>query len=176
MSSPPPSEEPRANRATRALTTPLTAISALSVLILATMVFVSVFFRYFLSSPLIAAEDVTSFSLAIIVFAAYPYVTAERRHVKVELLVGLFRPFPALNRLRLILLDLAVIGITMFIGLRLWQQAEKFASRGSSTSSMHWPLWPLTAACTALAFVAALILVLRIVGEIRAGTWGSETS
>lgn len=175
MSSSPQAEDPRPSRATRALTVPLTAISALSVLVLATMIFVSVFFRYFLSSPLVAAEDVTSFSLAIIVFAAYPYITAERRHVKVELLVGLFRPFPPLNRLRLILLDLAVIGITVFIGLRLWQQAEKFASRGSSTSSMNWPLWPLTAVCTALAFIAALVLALRIIGEIRAGTWGKET-
>ena len=65
-------------------------VSAVGILLLAAMVFISVVFRYFLSSPLLMAEDVMSILLAVTIFAAFPFVTVERMHVKVEVLGALF--------------------------------------------------------------------------------------
>lgn len=145
--------------------------AALCVLALAGMVFVSVVFRYFLHAPLIGAEDVMSITLALLIFAAYPHVTAERKHVQVDLLVGLFR-HPLANRLRLIVIDLVVLGMTLFMALRLWQQAEKFLTRHSTTSGLHWPLWPVAATIAALTGLAALFLMARILRDLRTTGWG----
>jgi len=149
----------------------ISLVAALCVLALVAMVFVSVFFRYFLHAPLVGAEDVMSIALALLIFTAYPYVTEERKHVQVDLLVGLFRN-PVANRLRLIVIDLFVLGMTVFMALRLWQQAEKFLTRHSTTSGMHWPIWPVAAAIAALTGLAALFLVARIVRDARTAGWG----
>ena len=145
--------------------------AAFCVLVLASMVFVSVFFRYFLHAPLIGAEDFMSITLALLIFAAYPYVTEERKHVQVDLLVGLFR-HPVANRLRLIVIDLVVLGMTLFMALRLWQQAEKFLTRNSTTSGMHWPLWPVAATIAVLTGLAVLFLLARILRDMRTTGWG----
>lgn len=158
------------------VTSAISMLAALSVLALAGIVFISVFFRYFLKMPMISAEDTMSFALALLVFAAYPYVTEERKHVQMDLLVELFRRFPRLDRARLILIDLVVIGMIGFVAVRLLQQAAKFAQRGSSTSSMQLPLWPLAAACGVLAAIAVLALIVRIVIEMRSAAWGRGRS
>lgn len=152
----------------------ISILAAASVLVLAGMVFIAVFFRYFLSDPLLGVEDTMSYTLALLVFAAYPYVTEERKHVQVDLFVGLVRRFPAADRIRLIIIDIFVMVMIGFIALRLWQQADKFITRNSTTSGMHWPWWPLAAACACFAFLSVLVLALRILGEMRTTGWGRE--
>jgi len=156
------------------ITSMVSILAAINVLVLTGMVFVAVFFRYFLSDPLLGVEDTMSYALALLVFSAYPYVTEERKHVQVDLFVGLVRKFPAADRIRLILIDIFVMVMLGFIALRLWEQADKFITRNSTTSGMHWPWWPLAAACAFFAFLSVLMLALRIIGEIRTTGWGHE--
>ena len=139
-------------------------LAGLCMLSLMGLVFVSVIFRYFLNRPIFAVEDVMSVFLGLTIFMAFPFVTMGRTHINVDLLVPLFKRAPALNRLRLALVDLGILGMVAFTGWQLYRQADRHFSRGSSTQAADIPLWPFSATFTilvALAFLAFAVVALR---------------
>lgn len=149
----------------------LSAISALCLFLLTGLVAVSVFYRYVLSDPIRATEDLMGIFLGLTIFTAFPLVTLRRAHIQIELLVGLTRPFPRLDRLRLLLIDLGTLAVIGFVGWKLVEQAVKFYKRGVVTDGMSWPLGWLIACFAGLALFSALLFALRVgIDQWRAWT------
>lgn len=139
-------------------------LAGLCMLSLMGLVFASVIFRYFLNDPIIGVEDWMGMLLGLTIFMALPFVTRGRGHIQVDLLVPLFRRSPRLDRLRLVLIDIGLLAMLVFLGLRVYDQAAKHYTRGSVTQAAELPLWVFAAAfvaLVALSFIAFAVVVLR---------------
>lgn len=146
----------------------LTAVSAIGIFLLVMLICVSVFFRYFLNTPIIFANDLTTILLGTTIFAAYPWVTVRREHVSVELLGGLFAKFPKVDAARKFLIDIAVLAVLIFIMLRIGEQAFKYFNRGNYSQTMEWLLWPAVTAYTVLIAISVGLFGLQIIMELFA--------
>jgi len=149
-------------------------IAAAGIFALMALVFVSVFFRYVLNSPILATEDMMAILLGITIFTAVPNVTLTRSHISVELFVAPFRHFPALDRARRALIDLGVICVTFFMGYLMYLQATRQFDRETESFVMEWDLWPVTTAFAVLIVIGGGLFALRAFkdrgdGETKAG-------
>lgn len=139
----------------------LSYVAAAGIFALMALVFVSVFFRYLLNSPILATEDMMAILLGITIFTAVPGITLARRHICVELLTAPFRMLPRANRVRLILIDAGVIAMTLFMAKLVYDQAVRFRSRETGTPLMDWPVHPATFTFSALLLLAAALFAIR---------------
>ena len=144
----------------------LSFVAAAGIFVLMALVFISVFFRYLLNSPILAAEDMMSMLLGITIFTAVPGITLARRHICVELLTAPFRTFPRANRVRLILIDAGVIAMTLFMAKLVFDQAVRFRSRDTGTPLMDWPVHPATFTFSALLLLAAALFAVRAIRDL----------
>ncbi|MEM8841716.1 MAG: TRAP transporter small permease [Pseudomonadota bacterium] len=151
-------------------------IAGLCLLGLMALVFISVVFRYFLSQPIFAVEDFMAVLLGLTIFMALPIITLERAHIKVDLLVGLFKSWPGLDRARLILIDLGTLAMLGFIAFQIYGQAVKHLRRGSATQAADIPLWPFSGAFTVLLVIGFVAFAVILVANWRAGKYGGESS
>ena len=149
------------------VSTALTWASAACIFTLTALVFVSVFFRYAMSSPLLMAEDLMAILLGLTIFSAFPYVTIKRQHIQVDLLAKLFSSMPVVDRVRGLIIDLLVLFGISFLALRLYDQATKFYARDTITETMQWPLWPVIASFVALLAVSAILFAFCIIADLR---------
>lgn len=136
-------------------------IAAAGIFLLMALVFVSVFFRYVLNSPILATEDMMAILLGITIFTAVPNVTLTRSHISVELFVAPFRRFPAVDRIRRVLIDVGVIGVTFYMGYLMYLQATRQFDRETESFVMEWDLWPVTASFAVLIVIGGTLFVLR---------------
>ncbi|MEL6235910.1 MAG: TRAP transporter small permease [Pseudomonadota bacterium] len=150
-------------------------IAGLCLLGLMALVFISVVFRYFLNQPIFAVEDFMSVLLGLTIFMAIPIITLERGHIKVDLLVGLFKGSRPLDRARLILIDLGSLAMLAFLAVQLYGQAAKHLRRGSATQAADIPLWPFSGAFAALLAIGFLAFAVVVIGNWRAGKYGEES-
>lgn len=163
-------------RGVEALSRLLSIVSVTTLFLLMVVVFASVFFRYVLNSPLLASEDYLSVLLGLTVFAAYPAVCRKRAHITVDVFTARFERYPRFNAVRCLVVDLFVVGMTVFIALRIYEQAAKMQRRGSTTSMAEIPLAPVTYIFAALVLGAALMLVLQMILERRRKAPQNESS
>lgn len=140
----------------------LKVISAISIMCMALLVFVSVFFRYFLNAPILMTEDLMAILLGLSIFTAYPHVTLRREHVSVDLLGGVFGRHPRLAIARRAVIDVVTLVVLGFVFLRLWEQAGRYRSRGTFSQTMEWPLWPVVTGIAVLVGVSALMFAIRL--------------
>jgi len=141
--------------------------SALCIACLLTVMFVSVVFRYGLNTPILVTEELTAFLLGLTVFSAFPFVTMEKSHIQIELLIGLVRGRPKLERLRRILVDLGTLAMVVFLGTRLWEQATRYMERFVVSQGQEWPLAPIVFVFVGLLAIAAWVFALVILAELR---------
>lgn len=144
-------------------------VAAAGIFLLMALVFVSVFFRYVLNAPILATEDMMAILLGVTIFTAVPNVTLTRSHISVELFVAPFRRFPALDRIRRLLIDIGVIGVTFYMGYLMYIQAYRQFDRETESFVMEWDLWPVTASFAVLIFVGGALFVLRAVKDLGEG-------
>lgn len=157
------------------VSTALTWASAACIFTLTALVFVSVFFRYVLSMPLLMAEDLMSILLGLTIFSAFPYVTIMRQHIQVDLLAKLFSSMPVVDRIRMLMIDLCVLFGISFLALRLYDQAVKFYARDITTQTMEWPLWPVLTGFIALLIVSVVLFAFRILADLRTSLSKKDT-
>ncbi len=136
-------------------------VAAACIFTLMSLVFVSVFFRYVLNSPILAAEDMMAILLGVTIFTAVPSVTLARRHITVELFVAPFRMVPAADRFRRILIDLGIIVMTFYMGYVMYLQAVRQFDRETESLVMEWPLWPATSVFAALIVTGGTLFAMR---------------
>ncbi len=141
--------------------------SALCIACLLTVMFVSVIFRYGLNTPIAVSEELTGFLLGLTVFSAFPFVTMEKSHIQIELLIGLVRDRPKLEQLRRIVIDLGTLAMVVFLGTRLWEQATRYMERFVVSEGQEWPLAPIVFVFVGLLAITAWVFALVILAELR---------
>ena len=116
--------------------------------------------RYVFNRPIAAVLELSQIMQATMIFLAWAYTTAERSHVKVELLVRRFSP-----RLQAILeLFIAVVGIALF-SLIAWQAAEKAFFYWASNMQVDVLFIPL-APFQILLSIGAVLLCLELIAQM----------
>lgn len=148
----------------------LSYISALGLFSLMMLVFVSVFFRYMLNAPLLFAEDVMAILLGVTIFTGVPSVTLNRRHISVDLLSAPFKKRPKLDRIRLIIIDAGVIGMTYFMAYLMYVQATRYYQRDTISNTMEWQLYSSVFVFMALILAGGLLFTrraLRDKGDVK---------
>ncbi len=143
------------------------AFSALCIACLLTVMFISVAFRYGLNTPIAISEELTAFFLGLTIFSAFPFVTMEKSHIQIELLIGLVRGRPKLERLRQFLVDLGTLAMVVFLGTRLWEQATRYMERLVVSEGQEWPLAPIVFVFVGLLAIAAWVFALVILADLR---------
>ncbi|MCJ7873276.1 TRAP transporter small permease subunit [Phaeobacter sp. J2-8] len=143
----------------------LSYIAAASIFSLMALVFLSVFFRYVLNSPIAATEDLMAIMLGITIFTAFPAVTLGRGHIKVDLLVPLFAKVSTFDRIRLIAIDVGIVAMSLFMAKRLFDQGMRYYQRDTTSLMMDWPLYPVVLTYVALLVIGAALFALRAARE-----------
>ena len=143
----------------------LSYVAAAGIFSLMALVFISVFFRYVLNSPILATEDSMAILLGVTIFTAVPAVTRTRSHITVELLTAPFKLFPLIDRIRRILIDLGVIAMTLYMTHLLYLQAVRQYDRGTETPVMEWAVYPVTFAFVGLILIGAILFAPHVIRD-----------
>ena len=133
------------------------------------LIVVAVVLRYVFSAPFKHTEELSSYLLVAIVFFGLAYTLKEGGHVRVELIMRMFRP-----RIRRIMArTTAIVGLVWAVELlvgvaTVWY---KFLVNGSeSYGLLHAPLWiPVTPLV-----IGAVLLLLQLTVEIVRGAHPPE--
>ncbi|HEX6828744.1 MAG TPA: TRAP transporter small permease [Burkholderiales bacterium] len=100
----------------------------------------SVLARYFLKIPTDWQDEASVFLLVGAIFLSGAYVQSHRGHIGIEALSSLLSP--AINRLRLIVLDAATGAFCLFFAWKSWTLLhEAWVEGQTTTSSWGPPLW-----------------------------------
>ncbi len=112
-----------------------------SVIILALLVgltVVDVVGRYFFNTPLSSTTELTEFSIALIVFAALPTITWDRKHVAVDLLDDYVSP--GWHRWRGFVIDITFSFCLSMVSIHIWRFGERSAQRNEISEYLSIPL------------------------------------
>ena len=143
----------------------LLALAAVTILLMMMLTAVDVVGRYFLSSPVPGAFELTEFAMAIAIFAALPVVVLRKAQVTADLVSG------SLGRLGTYLLglvtDLAGLALFSLLAWRLWIEGIEVARYGTTAGILHLPLAPLAFYAAVLSGVSALVHLHHLVTRIR---------
>lgn len=106
-------------------------IAAIALFALMVLTCVDVIGRYFLSSPVLGATELTEIGLAIVVFSVMPVVTWRGLHIVVDLIDIFVRDIV----LQVFLfVSTAIIATSMyFVSYRIWEQGSRMLRRGITT-------------------------------------------
>jgi TRAP-type C4-dicarboxylate transport system permease small subunit len=128
--------------------------------------FCDVFMRYWFSAPIRGASEIVRFSMAILIFSAFPLVTLNQQHITVNLLQGRFGPVGSwLQHLFVLLVSVIAVGVMT------WQLASDGADLARdriTTTVLEWPLAPLSYFMGALSGVTLLVLVVLTLVHVAA--------
>ena len=150
------------------------AVAAVDLVAMVLITVVDVVGRYLFSAPLVGADELTVFAMAICTFAGLPLVVARGAMIRVEVLHVVLGP--AATRLLGAAMNAVAGAFLLFCAWRLTVKAQGLASYGDSTMFLHLktaPLaWGMAAACAvsgllmlALALTARERLLPRDAGE-----------
>ena len=145
-------------------------VAALCLCLMMAITFVEVIGRYFLGAPLTGGEEIKAFLLGFTIFTALPLVTRQQRHIAVRSFAAMLKG-RALFAQRAIVLTGTVVGLG-FIGWLLFGQAQTLRESGELTGYLDLPVAPPIYVFAALAWVAALFALERLVQHLR-GSGGS---
>jgi C4-dicarboxylate transporter DctQ subunit len=128
----------------------------------------NVLVRYFYPSLVLEWSDEVQVYLVIwAIFLALGLVTAADRHVKADLLVGMF----SAKTQKFLLLSAEVLGLAFAVFLAAYGAAvtwQTYDYGDVSTTSLRFPLWIYAAALPAGALLMALRYALRLAQRLRA--------
>jgi len=125
----------------------------------------SVFARYFFKIATDWQDEAAVFLLVGATFISGAYVQSQRGHIGIEALAGLLSP--AVNRWRLILVDMASCAFCLFFSWKSWTLFHEAWREGQTTTS-SWgpPLWiPYSIMALGMSLVG-LQLLLHLLGRI----------
>jgi TRAP-type transport system small permease protein len=145
----------------------LGTLMAADLLAIMMLTVVDVVGRYFVNQPILGASEMVEFMLAILVFGTLPLATAAREHIVIDLVD--FAMTPRGKRVQQILVDLASAALLAFVGWRLWVRAAELGAHGDVTQSLLLPLAPLGYAMSIMAWAAAAVLAVLLIGAWAAG-------
>jgi TRAP-type C4-dicarboxylate transport system permease small subunit len=71
-------------------------VSAISLLFISVLIFIDVFCRYVIKSPILGAQEITQMAIMVVVYMGLPCATLRRRHIRVDALINKFKEVPRL--------------------------------------------------------------------------------
>lgn len=134
----------------RLLTNTIAALSLAAMVVLTTADVVG---RYFFSSPLHGATEMTEFGIALVVFSALPAVTWGGKHIAVDLLDRFFSP--RWRRCQKIIANLLFASCLSALGARIWLFAERDGRREVVSEYLSVPLSWIQYYIAVICFVTA---------------------
>ncbi len=138
----------------RRVTAVLTGVLLLA---LTAVTLVDVLGRYFLSSPLPGATELTELMVMAIVFAGLPAICLDDGHVTVDLFTSRLRGRAiGAQTLAARLVVALMLGV---IAWQLWEHGARIGSYGSTTTYLRIPLQPAAQLAAGLSAVSALIVL-----------------
>ena len=137
----------------------LLALCMMALIVAAGILTYSVLARYFLKIPTDWQDEAAVFLLVGATFVSGAYVQSQRGHIGIEALSGFFPP--AVNRLRLILVDAASAAFCLFFSWKSWALLhEAWVEGQTTTSSWGPPLWiPYSLMTIGFSLVATQLLL-----------------
>lgn len=123
--------------------------------------------RYLLNAPLLGADDLIRFGMAILVFAALPEVCRNRDHVSVDLLTGVLAP-TLRNGLERLFGGVAAL-LLLYLAWRLVEVGLNAYDYGDRSPLLRLPFAPLAFLLAAFAAASAAIELLLAFGPAPAG-------
>jgi len=139
------------------------ACTALFVMMLLT--FSDVIGRYFFASPLPAAYELISLIMPLIIFCALPYVNLTQGHVTIDLLDGFIPKW--LLRWQVLFVHLVSAIALALIAWRLAIASQDHREFDGVTNELYLPLWPFSAAMSALCVIAAVTMLVAGLDQWR---------
>jgi TRAP-type C4-dicarboxylate transport system permease small subunit len=120
---------------------------------------------YFFAAPITGSAELVMFSMAILIFSAFPLVTLGEQHISVGILHG------KLSGSWLWLQRLVILGVSLLACTAMaWQlvhDGHQLASDQQATMVLELPLGALSYFMGALSGVSALALVLLLARHLR---------
>jgi TRAP-type C4-dicarboxylate transport system permease small subunit len=141
-------------------------IAACDLIAMTLVTVVDVVGRYLFNSPLVGADELTVFALAICVFAGLPLVVVRRGLIRVEVLEQVLPN--AIARGVNASTNLLSGGFLIFCSWQLVVKASSLASYGDATMFLHLKTAPLAYLMAAMSLVSGLLLLaLAVSGDVR---------
>jgi TRAP-type C4-dicarboxylate transport system permease small subunit len=143
----------------------LLVISMVGMIVTALVLSYSVVMRYFFKVATDWQDEAAVFMLVGATFFCAAYVQSFRGHIGIEALAGLLSP--AVNRVRLILVDVLSFLFCAFFSWKSWTLFHEALVEGQTTSStLAPPLWiPYSLMAFGMTLLAVQILV-QLIGRI----------
>lgn len=139
----------------------LGASAAIVMFLMMSLTFLDVIGRYFLSSPINGAYELTEMMLAAVIFLGLPLVTAEGGHIAVDILDDFFGRLAKLVQY-IFIETLNVVSFTTLAWV-LWQHTQRLQRFSDSTAVLQVPLSWLALMMTVTTCIAALALIIRAI-------------
>ena len=143
------------------LTTRLPAyLAALALFALMVMTFADVVLRSVFNAPIEVAADMTRVLMAVMVFSVMPVLSAQGKHISVDLLDGIFERL-GITRWLNALVCLTCGVMLYWPTLRVWVLAERSRSYGDVMEYLGLPLYYTGWFIAVMTGITALVLVIR---------------
>ena len=136
------------------------AVACATLFFLMGLTFFDVLLRSAINAPIEAAPELTRMSVAIIVFAALPVLSARGEHISVDLLDGVIRRI-GLSRIWMALMSLACGAMLWLPANRVVVLAERARKYGDLTEFLQIPTFYMGWFIAILTFITMGTLILR---------------
>ena len=113
-------------------------LACIALMILMVMTFCDVILRSAFNNPIEAATELTRILMAIMVFSVMPIISAQNKHISVDLTDGLFHRF-RLTRLRNGLIFFLTGIMLLWPMQQVWKLAERARDYGDVTEYLAMP-------------------------------------
>ncbi|MFN4099586.1 MAG: TRAP transporter large permease subunit [Pararhodobacter sp.] len=166
---PAPSVVDRIDQILRLLTQPIAFAGVLGMLAVAAVTVVAVLLRYSGYGGITAMNEIVAMLFSVAIAATLPAATAQRVHLRIDLLGTLMGP-----RLR-VWLELAgsllLLLFLVYLAREMQSYAARLTSGGRTTPILGWPVGPFTYGAASLIWAAAvvqgIVVALDLVKAIR---------
>ncbi|SFE27436.1 TRAP transporter small permease [Roseivivax sediminis] len=148
----------------RRITAVLTGVLLLT---LTAITLVDVLGRYFFSSPLPGATELTELLVMAIVFAGLPAICLDDGHITVDLFTTRLKG--RAEGVQTFLSRLVVAVMLAIVAWQMWEHGARIGSYGSTTTYLRIPLQPAAQAASVLCAVSALIVATLAVLRLPKG-------
>lgn len=125
------------------------------------LTFADVIGRYFLSSPLLGAFELTELMFAVTVFSALPAVTLNNKHIAIDVLDSVMPKWSLV--VQVWVAQLITIAMLVLISVAVGRQAVRMSASGIHTEILHIPTHLIVFYVSALSMLAAITSAIRLV-------------
>jgi len=113
--------------------------------------------RYLFSRPIGGSNEIIEILLSFLIMFAIPFCTAERAHIRVDLLDGFLGPIA--RRICDIVIGIAGVAVLSFLSQRALLKALEAHEYGDTTIFLSFPQWTIYGVIGLSAALYALILI-----------------